>query len=154
MDFRYLSKEDIPKLENELFSKIGKDFLSRRVQKRRNLLDYVTKKNLFLILAKEKGVIVGYLAYKLEKKGVGKIIGAGVELNFRKRGIAKKMLKQAIQDLYNKKINYIYSRTWETNLASIKLHETLGFKKYRTFKNDRVNGESTIYFRLMKGDVQ
>ena len=76
-----------------------------------------------MLIAVEDDSVKGYVSYKIEKKNVGKIIGVGVEPSYRNKGLATKLLKKSIKDLISKDIHYIYSRTWETNIASIQLHD-------------------------------
>ena len=42
----------------------------------------------------------------------------------------------------------IFTRTWSTNLAHIKILQGYGFETIKVLKNDRGNGIDTVYFEL------
>ena len=47
----------------------------------------------------------------------------------------------------SKKVKKVIVRTWGANFKSISLFKKLGFKKYKTIKNQRINGDSSVWFK-------
>jgi len=141
----HLEKKYIPRLK--LFLEIiKKDFLPTKRRERGNLGDYFSDRNKFMLLAVEEEDIIGYLAYEITDKR-GRIIGIGIMKEFRQRGIGKELIKKAMELMIDKGVEEIISKTWQSNCASIKLFEGCGFVRYKTIKRDRINGESTFWFR-------
>ena len=44
----------------------------------------------------------------------------------------------------------IFTRTWSSNIAHIRILEKFGFSRWRVLKNDRGNGIDTVYFQKAK----
>ena len=67
---------------------------------------------------------------------------------FRKLGLAHKLYEYFLNAVkYNPEIKAVETRTWHTNLASIKLLKKLKFKQVKRLKNHRGKGIHTLYFR-------
>ncbi|MBN1645075.1 GNAT family N-acetyltransferase [Candidatus Woesearchaeota archaeon] len=150
MKYEKLSEKNISEFK-KFFNSIKKDFLQFRKfdpHRRKTFEDYLTSPNLNILLEIEKNKIVGYSAYDTNYKGRGKLIGIGFLRKYRGKGHGLKLAKKVVSILKCAGNKDIVTRTWESNSASQKLFKQLGFKKYRTIKNDRINGESTFLFRL------
>lgn len=126
---------------------IKNDFLPKRQQSKSYLDKYFTNKDYYLLVMKESNYIIGYLAFKKEYNKRVKIVGIGIDKKYRGKGLGKKIMNEAIKKIRKIKPRSIYTRTWETNLASQTVMKNAGFKFYRKSKNDRVNGESSVWFR-------
>lgn len=44
----------------------------------------------------------------------------------------------------------IFTRTWSTNFAHIKILQAFGFETVKVLKNDRGSGIDTVYFKKEK----
>ena len=67
-----------------------------------------------------------------------------VSPNARGKGVTKALYGKLFSEYEN--IN-IFTRTWSTNIAHIKILEKYGFKVIQVIKDDRGNGIDTIYFK-------
>ncbi|MBD3362056.1 GNAT family N-acetyltransferase [Candidatus Woesearchaeota archaeon] len=137
----------------KFFNAVKKDFLQFRKfdpHRKKTFEDYLTSKNLNILLAIEKNKVVGYSAYDTNYKGKGKLIGIGFLRKHRGKGNGLKLAKKVMTILKRAGNKEIVTRTWESNSSSQRLFKQLGFKKYKTIKNDRANGESTFLFRWRK----
>ena len=71
-----------------------------------------------------------------------------VSLNFRGKGVTKKVYDYLFNDMY--KDYTVYTRTWSTNFAHLKILEDFGFKLVLNKPNDRGDGIDTVYFELRR----
>ena len=144
MDYAHLKKRDLEKIKIFLES-LKDDFLqARKIRKRNPLEKYIANHNLRMIIAKDKGKIIGYVSYEFNVRGAGKIIGIGVSKKYRGKGIGEALFKRALKEL-SKKHKKIITRTWSANTTSRSLIEKMGFKKYRVIKNRRIDGSDDIW---------
>jgi len=149
MQYKYLTKDDLPSL-SEFFSQIKNDFqLLRRQQKKQKLENYINSTNKFMLLVIDKDEVIAYESYEINGKKA-RLIGIGVLKSYRKKGVANRLIKKAIEHMKSCGAKEISSRTWESNTASISLLIKHRFQKYRIMRDDRANGESTVWFRLTK----
>ena len=146
MLYRYATISDIPKIES-LLEKVKYDFLRTRKGKRSSLKRSLLNQKYKMIIALDKSKIIGYVAYKFKSKKEAKLIGIAVLKNYRGKDIGKKLFDKSIKDMQKRGIKRIITRTWEKNHTSQKLMKSFGFKLYRTIFNDRINGESTCWFK-------
>lgn len=147
MQFRYLKREDLYDLE-QFMNKIGKDFLPTRNKSQKGKLDkYLLNPKYKMILALDESKIIGYAAFIFKSNKRAALKGIGLLKKYRKKGIGKNLALLAIKEIKKKGIKTIISRTWESNTASQSLMGSIGLKKYRTIKNDRINGESSVWFK-------
>ena len=65
----------------------------------------------------------------------------------RGRGVTKQLYSYLFFDLY--KDRNIFTRTWSTNLAHIKILDFFGFELFHRIENDRGEGIDTVYFKRM-----
>ena len=147
MKYEYIKREHIDSL-NTLLKDLGPEFVSLRNPRKNNSIEkYFTNPNLKMILAIDSSKVVGYESYIINNNRC-KFIGIGVEKKYRRYGVASKLNDLAISDLKKKHVKEIKARTWSTNIKSRSLLEKLGFKKYKTIKNARVNGTDTVWYKL------
>jgi len=145
--YRYLKESDLDNF-NKFQDIIKRDFLLFRNKKRRNVKRYTKSKKLFMLLAIKDKRLIGYQAFSINGKK-GRLIGIAVLKQHRKKGIAKRLVSISLRKMKSKGVKKVISRTWETNIASQRLLEHFGFIKYRTVKNDRINGESSVWYKLI-----
>lgn len=65
----------------------------------------------------------------------------------RGRGLTKELYSYLFFDLY--KSSNIYTRTWSTNIAHIKILSFFDFELFHRIENDRGQGIDTVYFRRL-----
>ena len=105
------------------------------------------------ILAIQDGKVIGFLSFinNHENKGKNYITTIVVDKDYRGQGIANQFydfietgLPKAVHS------NYVYTRTWNTNFAHLKLLDKRGYTNTQTIKNDRTgpDGEllDTVYY--------
>ena len=59
-------------------------------------------------------------------------------------GITKKLYHHLFNELYPER--NVYTRTWSTNIAHIKILMGFGFEELKRIPNDRGNGSDTVYY--------
>ncbi|MBR5543565.1 MAG: GNAT family N-acetyltransferase [Oscillospiraceae bacterium] len=67
-----------------------------------------------------------------------------VSSSARGMGVTKKMYSHLFFELYSDRS--VYTRTWSTNTAHIKILEGFGFEELSRIENDRGKGIDTVYF--------
>lgn len=148
MKYTYIKKEYTNSL-NKLSKDLESEFVPQRKHKKNNPVEkYFTTPNLYMLLAIDGSKVVGYRVYSILKDNRGRFMGIGVAKKYRRRGIATKLYNIAIKDLKKKHVKEIITKTWSTNTRSIPLFEKMGFKKYKTIKNARIDGSDTVWYRL------
>ncbi len=148
MKFVNINSKNIPLLKKRVKA-IEKDFVPFRKKRKNNPLeDYLVKDNLHMILVSDKNNFIAYISYDDKYKKGGYIRGIWVDKRYRGKGLATKLYRKAINNLKKKNIKQIIVRTWEKNAPSRLVIEKLGFRKYRTIKNDRIDGDNTVWFKL------
>ena len=65
----------------------------------------------------------------------------------RGRGVTKQLYSYLFFELY--KDRNIFTRTWSTNSAHIKILDFFGFELFHRIENDRGEGIDTVYFKRM-----
>jgi ribosomal protein S18 acetylase RimI-like enzyme len=147
MRFIPLTQENLIDLRVFLH-KVKGDFLATKERGKSNPLEeYVTRGRFRMILAIQGDFVAGYVAYDTMYHKSSKIIGIAVLPDLRGKGVGSELLQRAIMDLKGRGLKSTMTKTWESNAASIALLQKSGFKKYKTVKDDRVNGESTLWFK-------
>ncbi len=104
------------------------------------------------LVAELGGRIVGYIMTRVERsighfgslipRKLGHIVSIAVLPQFRRRGIATKLMEEALKrlkEIYGVKEVYLEVRV--SNLPAIKLYEKLGFVKVRRIKYYYLDGE-------------
>lgn len=96
-----------------------------------------------------KNVIV-YQTINLKfRKNTARMRGMAVRKEFRNRGYGTKLLRFCLKKLRSEKnIKEAVTRTWSTNIATIRMIESAGFRKYKTIKKQRINGADTLWYKI------
>jgi ribosomal protein S18 acetylase RimI-like enzyme len=84
--------------------------------------------NLILKSAKIDGKIVGFLAYYQMSAHVGRLLFLIVDQEFRKQGVAKKLLNFAVKDMVSMGDLKILLFTRSNNFKAQSLYKSIGFK--------------------------
>lgn len=122
----------------------------------REELQSVTDGKSIILFAESSGVIIGMGAgsfHLLKKLSHNAFISSlYVDKEFRGQGIGKQIVEKLIESiLKNKSIKNIFSEIIETQIASIKLHEKLGFKIVGEFRKlFEIGGKFYTEFYLQK----
>ena len=110
-------------------------------------------KNQRFAAAYEDGALIAFVSYKenyssaeIHKKELPNIYISTliVSPSARGKGVTKALYGRLFSEYEN--VN-IFTRTWSTNIAHIKILEKYGFKVIQVIKDDRGNGIDTIYFK-------
>ena len=110
-----------------------------------------------VLAATENGVLLGFVTFKLDL--VNAVLGADTLPNLyictlllspaaRGKGVTAKMYAHLFDTLYPQ-IN-LFTRTWSTNAAHLKILDRFGFSLIKRIENDRGEGIDTVYFRKMR----
>ena len=100
------------------------------------------------------GVIVGNCENKKNNKKQGYIAMLAVEIEYRKKGIGKKLvlnLLKILKDVYN--INEYSIETEVDNYAALYLYESLGFIRTKMFINYYLNGNNAYKLKLFEKEL-
>ncbi|MBN1792506.1 GNAT family N-acetyltransferase [Candidatus Woesearchaeota archaeon] len=130
-------------------SSIQQDFLRFKNLGKSHMRRYLEDPGYQLLVSKEDETIAGYIAYRIEAKDKMQFIGVGVGQSHRGTGLASRLFERMLSETRKIRPLTIYGRTWETNQASRRLMEKYGLRKYRTIPCDRINGESSVWFRRL-----
>lgn len=90
----------------------------------------IKDKNNILLCYEENENIVGYIYFKYQNNedSIGYLIdGLYVEEEYRKRGIAKTLIKEGLKIISDYKIDFVDINVMYNNKIAIKLYESLGF---------------------------
>ena len=110
-----------------------------------------------VLAAVEDGVMLGFVTFKLDL--INAVLGADTLPNLyictlllspaaRGKGVTAKMYAHLFDTLYPN-IN-LFTRTWSTNAAHLKILERFGFSLVKRIENDRGEGIDTVYFGKMR----
>ena len=116
------------------------------------------KKQRFAV-ACEDGKLVGFVSFK--ENYTNDIIGDDDLPNIyistvlvapegRGKGVTRRMYEYLFKEYEN---SNVFTRTWSTNEAHIKILSGFGFETMLALKNDRGNGIDTIYFKKRINDI-
>lgn len=100
----------------------------------KNLLRCVEKNPDWIQVLEKNGEVIGYIWFGLKKTYAGEkgeIYNLYIDENYRRKGLAKKLIKHAENYLSSKGIEFLELKVTETNLPAVKLYEKLNFKKTR-----------------------
>lgn len=171
MEFLLLSDQEKKVYEEEIFSLLkaaDDDFLPPLSQR---CVDPVTNRNTFsdvpsdgnirdyasamarenILAIFEDGALCGFVSFaeNLENDVITEIpniyIGTAViSEKLRGRGTLSHTYDYLFSTLYPK--HNLFTRTWSTNVAHIRVLDKFGFERIKTLKDDRGDGIDTIYF--------
>jgi ribosomal-protein-alanine N-acetyltransferase len=111
----------------------------------------------FLLAQNEKGCIVGYIMWRVEKSpsldslryiNKGHLVSIAVSQDYRKRGIAKSLLTHSMQAIRKYKIHQYVLEVRVSNYNAIKLYEQFKFQIANIKKNYYRDGENAYYMTL------
>lgn len=171
MEIKILTKSDQDKFDNEILalltesdtefvpplsarSSTTQSDLSGRTSRNSGVLNYFKEmKKQRILVATENEKLVGFVSFK--ENFVNEKIGAEYLPNIyistllvssegRGKGLTRKMYENLFEKYEN--VN-IFTRTWSTNEAHIKILSKFGFETMSVLKNDRGNGIDTVYFK-------
>ena len=100
------------------------------------------------------GVIIGNCENKKNNKKQGYIAMLAVEIEYRKKGIGKKLvlnLLKILKDIYD--VNEYSIETEVDNYAALYLYESLGFIRTKMFINYYLNGNNAYKLKLFEKDL-
>ena len=100
------------------------------------------------------GVIVGNCENKKNNKKQGYIAMLAVEIEYRKKGIGKKLvlnLLKILKDIYD--VNEYSIETEVDNYAALYLYESLGFIRTKMFINYYLNGNNAYKLKLFEKEL-
>lgn len=128
MDIRKMERGDIPEaadLEKRIFSDAWSET---------GFYESLENPNVVLIAAFESEKLAGYCCM-YEALDEGEIVNVAVAPEFRKKGVAKKMLGVLLEKECREEICSFFLEVREHNEAAISLYEKLGFKIIGKRKN-------------------
>ena len=122
------------------------------------LISYMTEMLSQVVLgAFDNGNLLGFVSFKenyisdvISGSDLPNIYLSTLMLKSEARGknLTQKMYDYLFNTLYTDRS--IFTRTWSTNIAHLKILEKFNFKLIKTIKNDRGNGIDTVYFALKR----
>lgn len=115
---RYSKKKILDELNSKKKSRISKTKKALKNKKE------------YWVVAEENKEIIGFGQAYLRNKDVGVTESAYVDKKHRRKGVGRKIMKELIKWIKNKKMKHIESNVLVKNTPSIKLQETFGFKPY------------------------
>ncbi len=111
----------------------------------------------FLIAQNSFGKIIGYIMWRAEKNpsldslryvNTGHLVSIAVSQEYRKKGVAKSLLKNSMQTIKKYKIHEYVLEVRVSNYNAIKLYEQFNFQISNTKKNYYRDGENAYYMTL------
>ena len=144
--------EFVPPLSSRS-SSTQRDFLEN-TKNRDGIRKYFEQlKNQRFAVALEDGVLIAFVSYKenhscveISQKELPNIYISTliVSPNARGKGVTKALYSRIFSEYET--VN-VFTRTWSTNIAHIKILEKYGFEVVKVLEDDRGNGIDTIYFK-------
>ena len=118
-------------MNNDLFLlSESRDFIPEKVLMRKSP-DYEKKDGLAsFVVAEVDKQTAGFIAYYKKNFNQGYIWLLGVDKNFRRKGVGKKLLLHAIKDLQSQNISFITIAVRSSNNAALGLYKSVGFVEY------------------------
>jgi len=114
------------------------------------------------LVAEMNGVIVGYIMSRIDRgfsyyshsttvSEKGHVISLAVMPRARRRGIAEKLLRKAIEALRSKGVKEVYLEVRISNIPAINLYRKLGFKIAKRIPRYYADGEDAYVMLLQMG---
>ncbi|MGN1227910.1 MAG: ribosomal protein S18-alanine N-acetyltransferase [Christensenellales bacterium] len=143
MEIEFASVEDI-----DAIARIeGECFVKEAWSKEMLQADFANR-SIYLVSRLETGDVIGYLSM-LDLDIEGEILRVAVKKQYRRKGVAKRMIQFLIEFLQEKNYQRLYLEVKSTNEEAIKLYESLGFTKYNERKNYYSEGEDALNYILL-----
>ena len=93
--------------------------------------DYETKDGLAsFVVAQVDEQTAGFIAYYKKSFNQGYVWLLGVDKNFRRKGIGRKLLLHAIKDLQSQNVSFITIAVRSSNQGALALYKSVGFVEY------------------------
>ena len=139
--------QDLVSLSSPFFLPTGKDVVFDAIKFCQKFIDKGILK-LFATI-NDNGQKIGYISLLINAENNSFDIGPMFVLSeYSGQGLGKKQVEFVINFAKNNNFSKIDTRTWGQNFASRKIFESLDFIKTDEVENDRINGDSTVYYQL------
>ncbi|MBQ8749253.1 MAG: ribosomal protein S18-alanine N-acetyltransferase [Clostridia bacterium] len=106
------------------------------------------KRSIYIVTRNELGVPIAYLSM-LDLEIEGEILRVAVKKQYRRKGVAKRMIRFLIEHLKANGYQQLYLEVKSTNEEAIKLYEHLGFMKFNERKHYYGSGEDALNYILL-----
>lgn len=93
-----------------------------------SILDEIINPNYLVLVAEENGEIAGFLSV-IKNYDCADVMMIATGLSYRRKGVATKLLSEAIGMLKNLGVNRLLLEVNETNIGAIELYKKRGFKQ-------------------------
>lgn len=130
----------VAELEKELFSMPWSE---------QGFLDTLPMDNVIFLVAKEEEIVCGYCGIYLAADE-GEITNVAVAPSFRRRGIAKMLMRELIDESFGLGINQIALEVRVSNEGAIQLYTQLGFASFGVRKNFYEHPIEDAYIMLLR----
>lgn len=112
-----------------------------------SIKDSLKAENNLNLIARINNDAVGYISFSsvLDEAELLKIV---IKKNYRRKGIGKLLLKEAIQYLKARGLKTVFLEVRKSNCAAIVLYENMGFEKINERQNYYGIGEDANIYRL------
>lgn len=123
---------------------------SEPLQTTESLIAWMQHEPRFIPLGyKRDGVVISYIIGLGQKNDTSIAIGPMyVSVNYQGQGLGRKQVEDFIEIAETQGIKEIHTKTWLGNNASRSIFESLGFVESGIVPEDRVDGDTTIKYRL------
>lgn len=131
----------------------GEFFLSSRSDPKFLVMEFLLEKSkkegfhLFVAVNSENTQL-GFISLFPYKENIFAIGPMYIKKEFQGRGIGKFQVVNLMKWAREKGIRELFTKTWGHNTASRKIFESVGFIIDKEILNDRVDGDSTINYKL------
>ncbi|MBS7252312.1 MAG: GNAT family N-acetyltransferase [Candidatus Freyarchaeota archaeon] len=120
----------------EVLNEIEKECFAEQAFPKRFLKYLILYPNSIFLKARIDGKIVGFIAGVLQSpQRVGRIYTLDVKPEFRRRGIASKLLQTLEVEFKNRGIAFSILEVEATNTAALVLYQKFGYRPVRVLKN-------------------
>lgn len=112
---------------------IEKQCFTKEAFTKQQILYLLTDYNTISLVAKINDEIVGFVIMQLDSQDsrfFGHIITLNVASNFRRKGVAQRLLNEVEKILKSRGINECRLEVRQDNLAAIKLYKQLGYREF------------------------
>ena len=102
------------------------------------------------LVAQQDNIVVGYIIFWIRYEDEGHIISLAVDKNYRKRGIARKLVNNAINIFTKCNVAEIKLEVRKSNEGARTFYQKMGFKEKKILENYYEDGEEAV---IMKKEV-
>jgi ribosomal protein S18 acetylase RimI-like enzyme len=104
--------------------------LSTNFWSKKELVNWLNNKNDILLIAEDKGYVIGFLFCKFHRQTGNAIIdNVLVKEQYRNKGIGTKLMKTCLKELKSKSCTYVYTLVKPDRKESINFFKKVGFKE-------------------------